>query len=178
MRKFTQHEDYPWIESSSEYVSGLRQIAEIVIIPNNHVGYAEDAVSVSNYRTIEDDSDLIGRLNLVTSGAIFGNVWVAVIDDYTDEQFEELNDFIEKLTNYPLLDESLWSEIDQEMALEALSYLRDDDHDDVSDELVMAAIHELGFEVYHEGEGNYHIDESDLSQAVEYAAKQQELAAV
>ena len=176
MRKPTQHDGYPWVESTSEYVSGIRRIAEVVVIPNNHVGHAQDAVSVSNYRAIEDDSDLIGRLNLVVYGGIFGNLWVAVIDDYTDEQFEELNEFIEDLTNYPLLDESLWSEIDMEMAFESLSYLRDDDHDDVSDELVMAAIHELGFEVYHEGEGHYHIDESELSQAVEYAAKQ--LAAV
>ena len=178
MRKPNKHEGYPWIESSSEYVSGIERIAEIAVIPNNHVGYAEDAVSVSNYRTIEDDSDLIGRLNLVAYGALFGNVWVAVIDDYTDEQFEELNEFIEELTNYPLLDESLWSEIDNEMAFESLSYLRDDDRDDVSDELVMAAIHELGLEIYHEGEGHYHIEESELAQAVEYAAKQQELAAV
>ena len=178
MRKFTKHEGYPWVESSSEYVSGIDRIAEIVQIPHNHVGPMQDAVSLSNYRAIEEDDNLIGRLNLDTYGGIFGNVWIAVIDDYTEEQFEELNDLIEQLTNYPLLDESLWAEIDHRMATESLEYMRTDDYENVSNDDVMLAIFELGFEIYHEGEGHYHIEDDELAQAVEYAAERQELATV
>lgn len=164
---FTRYENYPWIESSNRYVPKLRDHAEVVEIPHTSIGYFSDAVDESNHFTIENDDNLVGRLNLET---MYG-YWVAIVDDYTDDQFDELNGLLEQLGDYPILDESLWSEIDQRMAIESLEYIRTDDRDDVSDDDVMQAIHELGLEYYHEGEGNYHIEESDLARAVEYAAK-------
>ena len=163
---FTRYEDYPMIESTNRYVPNLRDHAEVVEIPYTSIGYYSDAIDESNHATIESDDNLVGRLNLET----MHGYWVAIIDGYTDEQFDELNDLIAQLRDYPILDESLWSEIDQRMALEALSWLRTDDYKhDVSDEEVYYAIHELGFDYVHEGDGSYYITEEDLDAAVKYA---------
>ena len=171
---FTRYENYPMVESSNRYVPNLRDHAEVVEIPYTSIGHYSDAIDESNHFTIESDDNLVGRLNLET---MYG-YWVAIIDGYTDEQFDELNDLIEQLRDYPILDESLWSETEQRMSLEALSLMRTDDQDDVSDDDVLYAIHELGLLFEHEGDGHYYISEEDLNAAVEYAAENQQAATV
>jgi hypothetical protein len=89
--------------------------ASIVIsgaMANDRHGY-DDAVSVSNYRTLED---AWGHLEGFHRGAYMNCDSVALELDSVAP--DDLLDVLEALADYPVLDESLWSEVEQEMIVE------------------------------------------------------------
>jgi hypothetical protein len=76
---------------------------------NDRHGY-DDAVSVSNYRTLEDSW---GHLDGFHRGAYMNCDSIAL--ELDSEAPEDLLDVLEALADYPVLDECLMSEVEQEM---------------------------------------------------------------
>jgi hypothetical protein len=86
--------------------------ASIVIsgaMANDLHGY-DDAVSVSNYRTLED---AWGHLEGFHRGAYMNCDSIAL--ELDSEAPDDLVDILEALADYPILDESLWSAVENEM---------------------------------------------------------------
>lgn len=114
-------------EYGADYASAISHVAEVVntyrtehrdvLVFNlarseDLYGYA-DAVEVSNYRTLIADWG--------TSDALITGTWsnVDTIGLYLDTEAPEgLVDVIDALANYPVLDESLMSEVEQEIIAE------------------------------------------------------------
>jgi hypothetical protein len=76
---------------------------------NDRHGY-DDPVSVSNYRTLEESW---GHLDGFHRGAYMNCDSIAL--ELDSEAPEDLLDVLEALADYPVLDDSLWSEVEQEM---------------------------------------------------------------
>lgn len=154
---------------------GPRGVEEFVEIPHTHTGYGASAIELSNDRYLESDTEMWGRLNIDNHGTMF---WYANVLDYTAEQWEELEELVTGLTDYPLLCDQTHSEVEQELIYEYVEWALPHDTDVTADEFLDAS---LELDIYVEPDGDtYYISEEDFDEVLKYAEemKKRELAAV
>lgn len=175
MRNERKHDEYDLTMFDGFHV-GRREVYTMVEIPHTHTGYGSGPIESGNDRAIKEGVVDTESMRLVRHGMALGGSWVAIVDEYTEEQFEELEELVASLVDYPILSDDHYHQADEEMKLDfirmELSY---EDADLEAD--VLNAIHELGLLLEHEGDGHYYISEDDFGAALQYA-KQQEVAAV
>lgn len=154
---------------------GPRDVDEFVEIPHTHTGYGASAVELSNDRYLESDSEMIGRLNLDNHGTMF---WYANVRDYTDEQWEELEELVTGLNDYLLLCDETHSEVEQELMYEYVKDALPYDTDVTADDFFFASL-ELGIYVEPDGD-TFFITEEDFAEVLKFAEelKKEELATV
>lgn len=174
MHKEYQHPEYDLtIVERSHY--GPRGVEEFVEIPHTHTGYGASAIELSNDRYLESDTEMWGRLNIDNHGAMF---WYANVRDYTTEQWEELEELVTGLNDYPLLCDQTHSEVDQELRELYIQDCLPYDTDVTADEFLDASI-ELEIDVEPDGD-SYYMSEEDFDEVLKYAEemKKRELSPV
>ena len=141
-----------------------------VEIPHTHVGYGSMVLHKANNKALGQDAERCGQMNIDDMFDASGTFLAAIVDGYTDEQWELLSELVYNLNDYPLYDETLYYEIEHESQLEAIKDMLPYDAD-VEAEAVLYAIHELGV-LFEEEEGeNWYISEQDLNAAIQYAIR-------
>lgn len=174
MHKEYQHPEYD-LTIVEDSLYGPRGVEEFVEIPHTHTGWGVSAIELSNDRYLESDREMLGRLNLDNHDTMF---WYAIVRDYTDEQWEELEELVADLNNYPLLCEQTHSEVEQELMHEYVERALPYDTDVTADEFLDASI-ELEIDVEPDGD-SYYMSEEDFDEVLKYAEemKKRELSPV
>lgn len=151
-------------------------------LPLAYRGYQDTVLMRSNYDAIERDAELVERLNLVDHfDGGFGSFWLAVVDDYTDEQAEELlelatwlREYGEPLDNdayHDMLNEAELDEVEDLLNTLAQAEEWDGRLGDVTAADVVAAMGEVGVGLIEEQGGYFYIHHDDFGAAVEHALK-------
>ena len=141
-----------------------------VEIPHTHVGWGSMVLHKANNKALGQDAERCGQMNIDDMFDASGTFLGAIVDGYTDEQWELLSELVYNLNDYPLYDESIYYELEHESQLEAIKDMLPYDAD-VEAEAVLYAIHELGV-LFEEEEGeNWYISEQDLNAAIQYAIR-------
>ena len=141
-----------------------------VEIPHTHVGWGSMVLHKANNKALGQDAERCGQMNIDDMFDASGTFLGAIVDGYTDEQWELLSELVYNLNDYPLYDESIYYELEHESQLEAIKDMLPYDAD-VEPEAVLYAIHELGV-LFEEEEGeNWYISEQDLNAAIQYAIR-------
>lgn len=175
MRNERKHGEYN-LTMFDDFHVGRREVHAMVEIPHTHTGYGSGPIELGNDRAIEEGLVDTESMRLVRHGMALGGSWVAIVDNYTEEQFAELEELVTGLEDYPTLSDDHHHQADEDMKLDfirmELSY------EDAELEVdVLNAIYELSLLFVHEGDGHYFITEDDFGAALQHA-KQQEVAAV
>lgn len=142
-----------------------------VEIPHTHVGWGSGTLERANNLALGQDADRCGQMNIVDMYDVSGTQLVAIVDNYTSEQWELLEELLETLMFRDPYDDTLFYEFEHESQLEAIDRMLPYDAE-VEAEAVLYAIFELGvlFEEEEEGE-NWYITEQDLNAAIQYAIR-------
>lgn len=141
-----------------------------VIIPHTHVGWGSGTLERANNRALGQDADRCGQMNIDDMFDVSGTYLAAIVDGYTNEQWELLAELVSDLNEYAIYDEETYYEIEHESQLEAIKDMLPYNAD-VEAEAVQYAIFELGV-LFEEEEGeNWYITEQDLNAAIQYAIR-------
>ena len=141
-----------------------------VIIPHTHVGWGSGTLERANNKALGQDAERCGQMNIDDMLDVSGTFLAAIVDNYTDEQWELLSELVYNLNEYPLYDETLYYEIVHESQLEAIDRMLPYDAD-VEPEAVLYAIFELGLYFVEEVGETWYISEQDLNAAIQYAIR-------
>ena len=141
-----------------------------VIIPHTYVGWGSGTLERANNLALGQDAERCGQMNIDDMYDGLGTGLVAFVDNYTDDQWELLEELVTDLEDYPFYDETLYYEIERESQLEAIKDMLPYDAE-VEPSAVLYAIFELGV-LFEEEEGeNWYISEQDLNAAIQYAIR-------
>lgn len=141
-----------------------------VEIPHTHVGYGSMVLHKANNKALGQDADRCGQMNIDDMFDASGTFLGAIVDGYTDEQWELLEELVYNLNDYPLYDESIYYELERESQLEAITDMLPYDTD-IEAEAVLYAIYELGLYFVEEAGENWYISEQDLNAAIQDAIR-------
>ena len=142
-----------------------------VIIPHTYVGWGSGTLERANNLALGQDADRCGQMNIDDMFDVSGTFLAAIVDGYTNEQWELLAELVSDLNEYAIYDETLYYELERESQLEAIDRMLpyEDGYDEA--EAVLESIHELGV-LFEEEEGeNWYISEQDLNAAIQYAIR-------
>ena len=141
-----------------------------VEIPRTYVGWGSMVLHKANNRALGQDADRCGQMNIDDMFDVSGTYLAAIVDGYTNEQWELLAELISDLNEYAIYDETLYYELEYESQVEAVADMLPYDAD-VEAEAVLYAIFELGV-LFEEEEGeSWYISEQDLNAAIQYAIR-------
>ena len=141
-----------------------------VEIPNTHTGYGSRVLDKANNRALGQDADRCGQMNIDDMFDDSGTFLGAIVDGYTDEQWELLAELVEDLNEYSIYDETLYLDLEYESQLDAVTDMLDY-NDEVEPEAVLSAIFELGLYFVEEEGEIWYITEQDLNAAIQYAIR-------
>ena len=141
-----------------------------VEIPHTHVGYGSMVLHKANNRALGQDADRCGQMNIDDMFDVSGTYLAAIVDGYTNEQWELLAELVSDLNEYAIYDETLYYEIEHESQLEAIKDMLPYNAD-VEAEAVLNAIFELSLYFVEEEGENWYITEQDLNAAIQYAIR-------
>lgn len=141
-----------------------------VPIPHTHTGWGSGTIERANNLALSEDVERCGQLNIDEQFDASGTQLVAIVDNYTSEQWELLAELITELEEYPVYDEELFHEVEYASQLEAIDSMLPYDAE-VEAEAVQQAIFELGLYFVEEEGENWFITEQDLSHAIQYAIR-------
>lgn len=141
-----------------------------VEIPHTHTGWGSGTIERANNIALGRDSERCGQMNIDEQSDVSGSQLVAIVDNYTSEQWELLAELITELEDYPIYDDILFTGIEGESQLEAIDRMLPYDAE-VEAEAVLHAIFELGLYFVEEEGENWYITEQDLSHAIQYAIR-------
>ena len=141
-----------------------------VEIPHTHVGYGSMVLHKANNKALGQDSERCGQMNIDDMFDVSGTYLAAIVDGYTNEQWELLAELVSDLNEYAIYDETLYYEIEHESQLEAIDRMLPYDAD-VEAEAVLNAIFELSLYFVEEEGENWYITEQDLNAAIQYAIR-------
>lgn len=150
------------------YRDRLRDVT-YVEIPHTHVGYGSMVLHKANNRAIGQDAERCGQMNIDDMFDASGTYLAAIVDDYTDEQWELLAELVATLNDYAIYDEFIYYELEHESQLDAVSAMLDGD--EVEPSAVLQAIFELGIYFEEEEGESWYITEDDLKHAKQYAIR-------
>lgn len=141
-----------------------------VDIPHTHTGWGSGTLERANNLALGQDTERCGQMNIDDMYDVSGTFLAAIVDNYTSEQWELLEELVAGLSEYAIYDETLYYEIEHESQLEAIDRMLPYDAE-VEAEAVLQAIFELGV-LFEEEEGeNWYITEQDLNAAIQYAIR-------
>ena len=141
-----------------------------VEIPHTHVGYGSMVLHKANNRALGQDADRCGQMNIDDMFDVSGTYLAAIVDGYTNEQWELLAELVSDLNEYAIYDEETYYELEYESQVEAVADMLPYDAD-VEAEAVLYAIFELGLYFVEEEGENWYITEQDLNAAIQYAIR-------
>lgn len=141
-----------------------------VAIPHTHTGWGSGTLERANNLALGQDADRCGQMNIDDMYDVSGTFLGAIVDNYTDEQWELLEELLEILMFRDPYDEQLFHEIVHESQLEAIDSMLPYDAE-VEAEAVLHAIFELGLYFVEEEGENWYITEQDLNHAIQYAIR-------
>lgn len=177
-----QDDRFPTFDLREAVDLDTRETVMTLELPLAYRGYQDTVLMRSNYDAIERDAELVERLNLVDHfDGGFGSFWLAVVDDYTDEQAEELlelatwlREYGEPLDNdayHDMLNEAELDEVEDLLNTLAQAEEWDGRLGDVTAADVVAAMGEVGVGLIEEQGGYFYIHHDDFGAAVEHALK-------
>ena len=141
-----------------------------VEIPHTHTGWGSGTLERANNLALGQDAERCGQMNIDDMYDGSGTQLVAIVDNYTDDQWELLEELVTNLEDYPIYDDILFTDIEGESQLEAIDHMLPYDAE-VEPSAVLYAIFELGV-LFEEEEGeNWYISEQDLNAAIQYAIR-------
>lgn len=141
-----------------------------VEIPHTHVGYGSMLVHKANNKALGQDADRCGQMNIDDMFDVSGTFLGAIVDGYTDEQWELLEELVSDLNEYAIYDEETYYKLEYESQVEAVADMLPYDAD-VEAETVLYAIHELSLYFVEEEGENWYISEQDLNAAIQDAIR-------
>ena len=141
-----------------------------VEIPHTHVGWGSGTLERANNLALGQDAERCGQMNIDDMHDASGTFLGAIVDGYTDEQWELLEELLTDLSDYHIYDDTLFTDIERESQLEAIDRMLPYDSD-VEPSAVLYAIHELGLYFVEEVGENWYITEHDLNHAKQYAIR-------
>ena len=141
-----------------------------VEIPHTHTGYGSGTLERANNLALGQDAERCGQMNIDDMFDDSGTFLGAIVDNYTDEQWELLEELVTDLEDYPIYDDILFTDIEGESQIEAIDRMLPYDAD-VEAEAVLYAIHELGLYFVEEEGEIWYITEQDLNAAIQYAIR-------
>lgn len=146
-----------------------------VEIPHTHTGYGSGTLERANNLALGQDADRCGQMNIDDMFDDSGTFLGAIVDGYTDEQWELLEELVAGLSeyaiyDYAIYDEETYREVVYESQLESINYMLPYDTD-IEPESVLTAIFELGLYFVEEEGENWYITEQDLNAAIQYAIR-------
>ena len=140
-----------------------------VEIPHTHVGWGSMVLHKANNKALGQDTERCGQMNIDDMFDASGTFLGAIVDGYTDEQWELLSELVYNLNDYPLYDEDTYYELERESQLEAITDMLEHNSSEVEPEAVLHAIYELGLYFMEEEGELWYITEHDLNHAKQYA---------
>ena len=141
-----------------------------VNIPHTYVGYGSGTLERANNLALGQDADRCGQMNIDDMHDASGTFLGAIVDGYTDDQWELLEELLTDLSDYHIYDESIYYELEHESQLEAVTDMLPYDAE-VEPSAVLYAIHELGLYFVEEEGELWYISEQDLNAAIQYAIR-------
>lgn len=141
-----------------------------VEIPHTHVGWGSGTLERANNLALGQDAERCGQMNIDDMYDVSGTGLVAIVDNYTDDQWELLEELLETLMFRDPYDEQLFQDIESESQIEAIKDMLPYDTD-VEPEAVLYAIHDLGVLFEEEDGENWFISEVDFNAAIQYAIR-------
>ena len=141
-----------------------------VDIPHTHTGWGSGTLERANNLALGQDAERCGQMNIDDMYDASGTFLGAIVDGYTDDQWELLEELVTELEDYPIYDDTLFTDIERESQLQAITDMLPYDAD-VEPEAVLYAIHELGLYFVEEEGENWFITEQDLNAAIQYAIR-------
>ena len=143
-----------------------------VNIPHTFAGYGSGTLERANNQALSADAEMWTELCLNDVYGVYGTAIAAIVDHYTDEQWEQLADLVQVLQDYAVYDDVIHSDVERDSQLDFIADALDYNSDtDVEAEAVLYAIFELGV-LFEEEEGeNWYISEQDLNAAIQYAIR-------
>ena len=141
-----------------------------VEIPHTHTGWGSGTLERANNLALGQDAERCGQMNIDDMFDASGTFLGAIVDGYTDDQWELLEELVTELEYYPIYDDILFTDIERESQLEAIDHMLPYDTD-VEAEAVLYAIFELGLYFVEEEGENWYITEQDLNAAIQYAIR-------
>ena len=141
-----------------------------VEIPHTYVGWGSMVLHKANNRALGQDADRCGQMNIDDMYDVSGTYLAAIVDGYTNEQWELLAELISDLNEYAIYDETLYYELEYESQVEAVADMLPYDAD-VEAEAVLNTIFELGLYFVEEEGESWYITEQDLNAAIQDAIR-------
>ena len=141
-----------------------------VEIPRTYVGWGSMVLHKANNKAIGQDADRCGQMNIDDMFDVSGTYLAAIVDGYTNEQWELLAELVSDLNEYAIYDEETYYELEYESQVEAVADMLPYDAD-VEAEAVLNAIFELSLYFVEEEGENWHITEQDLNAAIQDAIR-------
>ena len=141
-----------------------------VEIPYTHTGWGSGTLERANNLALGQDVERCGQMNINDQYDVSGTFLGAIVDNYTSEQWELLEELVAGLSEYAIYDETLYYEIESESQLEAIDHMLPYDAE-VEPRAVQQAIFEVGLYFVEEEGENWFITEQDLSHAIQYAIR-------
>ena len=141
-----------------------------VDIPHTHTGWGSGTLERANNLALGQDAERCGQMNIDDMYDASGTFLGAIVDGYTDEQWELLEELVTELEDYPIYDDTLFTDIERDSQLEAIDRMLPYDAE-VEPEAVLYAIHELGLYFVEEEGESWYISEQDLNAAIQYAIR-------
>ena len=141
-----------------------------VIIPHTYVGWGSGTLERANNLALGQDTERCGQMNIDDMFDVSGTYLAAIVDGYTNEQWELLAELVSDLNEYAIYDEETYYELEYESQVEAVADMLPYDAD-VEAEAVLNAIFELSLYFVEEEGENWHITEQDLNAAIQYAIR-------
>lgn len=167
MRYERKHNEYD-LTMFEDFHVGRREVCTMVEIPRTNIGYGSGPVELGNCRAIEEGIIDAESMNLVQHGAGLGLSWVAIVDEYTEEQLAELEELVMSLEEYGVVSDDHYHKADEDMKLDFIGMELSYEDSELESE-VLNAIHELSLLFEHEGDGYYFISDADFQAAVQHA---------
>ena len=141
-----------------------------VEIPHTHVGWGSGTLERANNQALGQDAERCGQMNIDDMHDASGTFLGAIVDGYTDDQWELLEELLTDLSDYHIYDDILFTDIERESQIEAIDHMLPYDAD-VEAEAVLHAIHELALYFVEEEGELWYISEHDLNHAKQYAIR-------
>ena len=141
-----------------------------VIIPHTYTGWGSGTLERANNLALGQDAERCGQMNIDDMYDGLGTGLVAIVDNYTDDQWALLEELVTDLEDYPIYDDILFTDIEGESQVEAIDRMLPYDAD-VEADAVLNAIFELGLYFVEEEGENWYISEQDLNAAIQYAIR-------
>ena len=141
-----------------------------VAIPHTHVGWGSGTLERANNLALGQDAERCGQMNIDDMHDASGTFLVAIVDNYTDDQWELLEELVTDLEDYPIYDDILFTDIEGESQIEAIDRMLPYDAE-VEPSAVLESIHMLDLYFVEEEGENWYITEQDLNAAIQYAIR-------